>query len=100
MGRVSDQYESNKMAKQFKKVDTTMHEIIKRHYVLINDKRGFCDKLGKVLNMNGSSVYSHYFGTYLGIPEKKMEITLRELKKELRKQSRDIDRALKLELTK
>lgn len=74
-----------------------MHEIIKRHYVLINDKRGFCEKLGKVLGISGQSVFNHYFGTYLNIPEKNRELTLRELKKELRMQGRQIERALKLE---
>lgn len=84
------------MAQQLKKDNTIMHEIIKRHYALVNDKRGFCDKLGKVLGISGKSVYNHYFGTYLGIPDTKMEITLKELEKELRKQVRQIEMVFKI----
>lgn len=84
------------MAQQLKKENTIMHEIIKRHYALVNDKRGFCDKLGKKLGISGQSVFNHYFGTYLNIPAKNREVTLRELEKELRKQVRQIEMVFKL----
>tara|TARA_R110002167_G_scaffold284737_2_gene489864 strand:+ start:8071 stop:8307 length:237 start_codon:yes stop_codon:yes gene_type:complete len=74
-----------------------MHEIIKRHYVLVNDKMGFCERLGAVLGITGSAVANRYFGTYLRIPKDNMDITLRELKKELRKQSRQIELTLRLD---
>lgn len=72
-------------------------EIIKRHYCDVMDKQGFCHRLGEVVGRNGTTIFSHWFGTYLNIPEKQRAVTLRELKKELKRQIKRMETTLKLE---
>lgn len=73
-----------------------MIERIKRKYANLNDKQGFCERLGEKMGKKGKSIFNHWFGTYLNIPLKHRSEVINELNKELRKQQRKVEKALKI----
>ena len=76
-----------------------MNEKIKALYDQLAEKQDFCHDLADEIGMKGQSIFNHWFGRKrVNIPEKHQETALKALEKEIKRQLKDQEEALNMEV--